>query len=163
MIPIIFYHKAGGKQRIEQILSRSQLDHGNVQEVVDEILKDDRKNGDKALFRYTKEFDQVELDALSISVSKEEMEYAYTQVDKELLDVIRRAAERIRDFHQKQKINSWLEPSPNAELLGQLIRPLERVGVYVPGGKAAYPSSVLMNVIPAHVAGVKEIIMATPT
>lgn len=162
MIPIIFYHKEGGKQRIEQILSRSQLDHGNVQEVVDEILKDVRRNGDEALFRYTKEFDKVELDALSISVSKEEMEYAYTQVDKELLGVIRRAAERIRDFHQKQKINSWLEPSPNGEMLGQLIRPLERVGVYVPGGKAAYPSSVLMNVIPAHVAGVKEIIMATP-
>ncbi len=162
MIPVIFYHRENGEQLVQQILGRSQTEHGNVQEVVNEILTDVRKNGDEALFRYTKEFDKVELDASSILVSKEEIEYAYTQVDEKLLGVLRRAAERIRAFHQKQKINSWLEPSPDGEMMGQLIRPLEKVGVYVPGGKAAYPSSVLMNVIPAHVAGVKQIVMVTP-
>ncbi|MGL4791185.1 MAG: histidinol dehydrogenase, partial [Anaerotignaceae bacterium] len=147
---------------IEKILDRSQLDHGNVQEVVDEILLDIRKNKDEALFKYTKKFDKVTLNSDNIRVSKEEIEYAYKNVSDDLLRIIRRAAGRIKDFHQKQKINSWLEPNPNGETMGQLIRPLEKVGVYVPGGKAAYPSSVLMNVIPAHVAGVKEIYMTTP-
>lgn len=162
MIPIIRYETEDGKKIVEQILSRSQLEHGNVQEIVDEILADVRKNGDKAVFNYTKQFDKIDIDASNIKVSKEEIEYAYTQVSADLIRVIRRAAERIKDFHQKQKMNSWFEPNPNGEILGQLIRPLENVGVYVPGGKAAYPSSVIMNVIPAHVAGVKNIYMTTP-
>lgn len=162
MIPIIRYETEDGKKIVEQILSRSQLEHGNVQEIVAEILADVRKNGDKAVFSYTKQFDKIDIDASSIKVSKEEIEYAYTQVSADLIRVIRNAAARIKEFHQKQKINSWFEPSPNGEILGQLIRPLENVGVYVPGGKAAYPSSVIMNVIPAHVAGVKNIYMTTP-
>lgn len=162
MIPIIRYETEDGKKIVEQILSRSQLEHGNVQEIVDEILANVRKNGDKAVFNYTKQFDKIDIDASSIKVSEEEIEYAYTQVSEDLIRVIRHAAERIKDFHQKQKMNSWFEPNPNGEILGQLIRPLENVGVYVPGGKAAYPSSVIMNVIPAHVAGVKNIYMTTP-
>ena len=162
MIPIIRYETEGGKKVVEQILSRSQLEHGNVQEIVDAILADVRKNGDKAVFNYAKEFDKIDMDSSNIKVSKEEIEYAYTQVSGDLIRVIRNAAERIKDFHQKQKMNSWFEPNPNGEILGQLIRPLENVGVYVPGGKAAYPSSVIMNVIPAHVAGVKNIYMTTP-
>lgn len=162
MIPIIRYETEDGKKIVEQILSRSQLEHGNVQEIVDEILADVHKNGDKAVFNYTKQFDKIDINASSIKVSKEEIEYAYTQVSEDLIRVIRHAAERIKDFHQKQKMNSWFEPNPNGEILGQLIRPLENVGVYVPGGKAAYPSSVIMNVIPAHVAGVKNIYMTTP-
>lgn len=162
MIPIIESYTPEGKELLQQILNRSQLEYGNIQEIVNEILFNVKKNGDNALFEYTKKFDGFEIDSSSIQVSEEEIQYAYEQVNEDLLQVIRNAAERIRVFHQKQKINSWLEPSPNGEMLGQLIRPLETVGVYVPGGKAAYPSSVLMNVIPAQVAGVKNIIMTTP-
>jgi len=162
MIPIIRYKTEDGKKIVKQILSRSQLEHGNIQEIVDGILADVHKNGDKAVFNYTKQFDKIDMDASTIRVSKEEIDYAYTQVSENLIRIIRNASARIKDFHQKQKINSWFEPSPNGEILGQLIRPLENVGVYVPGGKAAYPSSVIMNVIPAHVAGVKNIYMTTP-
>lgn len=162
MLPLIYYNTDEGNKLVEQILSRSQLEYGNVQQTVDEIIAAIRKDKDKALFEFTLKFDKTQLDEETIKVSKQEIEYAYTQVDDELLAVIRKSAQRIRDFHQKQKINSWLEPSENGEMLGQLIRPLEKVGVYVPGGKAAYPSSVLMNVVPAKVAGVKNIIMTTP-
>ena len=161
MIPIIDY-KNGGEKTIERILSRSQLDYGNVQEIVDGILTDIRKNGDKAVFEYTKKFDAVDIDKNSIVVSDEEIKYAYSQVKPEPLEIIKKSAQRIKDFHQKQKRNSWFETSENGEIMGQMVRPLENVGVYVPGGKAAYPSSVLMNVMPAHVAGVKNIYMTTP-
>lgn len=150
------------KEKLEFILNRNQLDYGNVQNVVDEIIADIRKNKNQALFKYTEQFDKIKLDENTIKVTKKEIEEAYTLVDKKLIDVIKKSASRIKDFHEKQKINSWLEPNTNGEMLGQLIRPLEYVGVYVPGGKAAYPSSVLMNVMPAKVAGVKNIIMTTP-
>ena len=156
------YSDAEGKKLVEALLSRSQLEYGNVQETVNDILADIRKNGDKALFEYTKRFDKADINADNLVVTKEEIKEAYAQVDKELIAVIEKSAARIADFHQKQKINSWLEPSTNGEMLGQLIRPLARVGVYVPGGKAAYPSSVLMNIVPAKVAGVGEIVMTTP-
>lgn len=162
MIPIIESNTTKGEEMLGQILSRSQLEYGNVQAVVDQILFDVKKYGDKALFQYTKEFDKVEIDENTILVSDEEIRYAYTQVDEDLRDVIKKAAERIRAFHQKQKRNSWIEPDERGEMLGQLIRPLEKAGVYVPGGKAAYPSSVLMNIIPAQVAGVSQIVMTTP-
>ncbi len=162
MIKIMEYSDAEGKKLVEALLSRSQLEYGNVQETVNDILADIRKNGDKALFEYTKRFDKADINADSLVVTKEEIKEAYAQVDKELIAVIEKSAARIADFHQKQKINSWLEPSTNGEMLGQLIRPLARVGVYVPGGKAAYPSSVLMNIVPAKVAGVGEIVMTTP-
>ncbi|MBR5467958.1 MAG: histidinol dehydrogenase [Firmicutes bacterium] len=159
---VIKYSTENGREMVEKILSRSQLEHGNVQEIVNNILADIKARGDEAVFEYTEKFDKVKIDASNFVVTDEEIEYAYTQVDQKLIDVIKKSADRIRAFHEKQKINSWCEPSENGEMLGQLIRPLERVGVYVPGGKAAYPSSVLMNVMPAHVAGVKEIYMTTP-
>lgn len=162
MLQLIHYNTEKGNKIVEQILIRSQLEHKNIQETVNTIVNDVHKNKDKAVFEYTLKFDNIELNSKTIEVSEKEIEYAYTQIDKELINVIRKSAERIKNFHEKQKLNSWIEPSPNGEILGQMIRPLENVGVYVPGGKAAYPSSVLMNVIPAQVAGVKNIIMTTP-
>ncbi len=162
MIKIIRYNDEEGRRLTEGLLSRSQLEHGNVQQTVNGILADIKEKGDKALFDYTKKFDRYDVNKDNILVTQDEIDEAYSQVDQELIRVIKRAANRIRAFHEKQKTNSWLEPSKNGEMLGQLIRPLEKVGVYVPGGKAAYPSSVLMNIIPAKVAGVDEIVMTTP-
>ncbi len=162
MIRIIKYDDNEGKKLFEALLSRSQLEHGNVQEIVNGILSDIKTRGDEALFEYTKKFDKYDVNKDNILVTKEETEKAFGLVDGGFIEIIKRSAERIRKFHEKQKTNSWLEPAPNGEMLGQLIRPLEKVGVYVPGGKAAYPSSVLMNIIPAKVAGVNEIIMTTP-
>lgn len=162
MISIIKYGDEEGKKLVSDILSRSQLENKEVQRTVDAIIADIRQNGDKALFEYTKKFDKFDVTSENILVKEDEIEEAYSLVDKELTGVIKRSAERITSFHEKQKVNSWLEPARNGEMLGQLIRPLERVGVYVPGGKAAYPSSVLMNIVPAKVAGVGEIIMTTP-
>lgn len=162
MINIIKYNDSEGKNLVDALLSRSQLEHGNVQEIVNGIIADIKANGDKALFEYTKKFDKFDVNKDNILVTEEEIKEAYKKVDDDLVRVIKKSAERIGAFHEKQKINSWLEPNKNGEMLGQLIRPLERVGVYVPGGKAAYPSSVLMNIIPAKVAGVEEIVMTTP-
>lgn len=162
MIRIMKYGEQEGRELVKGLLSRSQLEYGDVQEKVNAILADIKQNGDKALFEYTKRFDKFDVNADNLVVTKEEIEQAYAEVEPELVEVIRHSAQRIKAFHEKQKINSWLEPSPNGEMLGQLIRPLERVGVYVPGGKAAYPSSVLMNIVPAKVAGVREISMTTP-
>lgn len=162
MINIIKYDDNEGKKLVEALLSRSQLEHGNVQEIVNGIIADIKVNGDKALFEYTKKFDKFDVNNDNVLVTEDEIKEAYNQVDADLVRVIKKSAERIAAFHEKQKMNSWLEPSKNGEMLGQLIRPLQRVGVYVPGGKAAYPSSVLMNIIPAKVAGVEEIFMTTP-
>lgn len=162
MINIIKYDDNEGKKLVEALLSRSQLEHGNVQEIVNGIIADIKVNGDKALFEYTKKFDKFDVNNDNVLVTEDEIKEAYNQVDADLVRVIKKSAERIATFHEKQKMNSWLEPSKNGEMLGQLIRPLQRVGVYVPGGKAAYPSSVLMNIIPAKVAGVEEIVMTTP-
>jgi histidinol dehydrogenase len=162
MISIIKYGDAEGKKLVDAVLSRSQLENKKVQETVDGIIANIRANGDKALFDYTKQFDRFDVNAQNILITKAEIDEAYSFVDSELIEVIKKSAARIAAFHEKQKINSWLEPSKNGEMLGQLVRPLESVGVYVPGGKAAYPSSVLMNIIPAKVAGVENIIMTTP-
>ena len=162
MISIIKYGDAEGKKLVNDILSRSQLENKQVQETVDAVIADIRANGDKALFAYTKKFDKFDVNADNIQLTQAEIDEAYTQVDSELIEVIKKSAQRIAAFHEKQKMNSWLEPNKNGEMLGQLIRPLARVGVYVPGGKAAYPSSVLMNIIPAKVAGVEDIAMTTP-
>lgn len=162
MLSIIKNSDSEGKKLIEGLLSRSQLEYGNVQEIVNGIIADIKQNGDKALFEYTKKFDKFDVNEDNILVTQNEIDEAYNLVDSELIEVIKKSAERIAAYHQKQKVNSWLEPAKNGEMLGQLIRPLEKVGVYVPGGKAAYPSSVLMNIIPAKVAGVEHIIMTTP-
>lgn len=162
MINVIKYNDEQGKKLVDALLSRSQLEYGNVQSVVDDIIANIKANGDKALFEYTLKFDKFNITEENMAVSQAEIDEAYSMVDEQLVQVIKKAAARIGAFHEKQKLNSWLEPNKNGEMLGQLIRPLERVGVYVPGGKAAYPSSVLMNIIPAKVAGVSEIVMTTP-
>ena len=121
-----------------------------------------RDNGDAALFSYTKKFDKADITAANVKVTQAEIDYAYTQVSPELLEVIRKAKENIWEYHEKQKQYSWFDSKPNGTLLGQKVTALASVGVYVPGGKAVYPSSVLMNVMPAKVAGVEKIVMTTP-
>lgn len=121
-----------------------------------------RTNKDEALFKYTKDFDKADINASNIVVTKEEIEEAYTKVDPALVDVIRKSLRNIKEYHEKQKQYSWFDSKPDGTILGQKVTPLARAGVYVPGGKAAYPSSVLMNVVPAKVAGVEQIIMCTP-
>lgn len=147
---------------LEELLHRSPTNYGQYETIVSEILENIRVHRDQALFSYTKEFDHVELTAETIQVTEEEIEEAYTLVDSSLVEIIRKAIVNIRDYHSKQKQYSWFDSKPDGTLLGQKVTPLQRVGVYVPGGKAVYPSSVLMNVIPAVVAGVEEIIMTTP-
>lgn len=147
---------------LENLLKRSPNSYGQYESAVNDILDDVRKNGDEALFRYTLQFDKADINASNIVVTQEEINDAYSQIDGALLDVIRKALVNIRDYHQKQKQYSWFDSKPDGTILGQKVSALSRVGVYVPGGKAAYPSSVLMNVMPAKVAGVEEIIMCTP-
>ena len=120
-----------------------------------------RDNGDAALFSYTKKFDKADITAANVKVTQAEIDYAYTQVSPELLEVIRKAKKNIWEYHEKQKQYSWFDSKPNGTLLGQKVTALASVGVYVPGGKAVYPSSVLMNVMPAKVAGVEKIVMTT--
>ncbi len=159
---IVKYSEKESNILIEKILSRSKFDYGNALITVEKIVNDIKNNGDEAFFKYTKNFDNVEINKSNVLVTKEEIDYAYSKVDSKLIEVIRHSAKRIKAFHEKQKRISWIEPEKGGELLGQLILPLASAGVYVPGGKAAYPSSVLMNVIPAKVAGVEKIIMITP-
>ena len=150
------------KDILDNLLKRSPNNYKEQEQIVNDILANIRENGDSALFEYTKKFDKVEISAETVKVTQEEIDEAYSQVDDDLLRVIRRAMKNIEDYHELQKQNSWIETKPDGTILGQKVTPLQRVGVYVPGGKAAYPSSVLMNVVPAKVAGVDEIIMCTP-
>ena len=150
------------KDILDNLLKRSPNNYKEQEQIVNDILGNIRENGDSALFEYTKNFDKVEITAETIKVTQSEIDEAYKQVDDDLLRVIRRAMKNIEDYHELQKQNSWIETKPDGTILGQKVTPLQRVGVYVPGGKAAYPSSVLMNVVPAKVAGVDEIIMCTP-
>lgn len=147
---------------LENLLKRSPNNYGQFADAVNEILDNVKKNGDRALFEYTHKFDKAQINENNILVTKEEIDEAYEQMDDELLGVIRRAIANIKKYHEKQKRNSWIDCDEEGIILGQKVTPLESVGVYVPGGKAAYPSSVLMNVIPAKVAGVKRIAMVTP-
>lgn len=148
----------------EQFQLKREVEYGTPEqnEAVREIVAAVQAEGDAALLRYTAQHDRVTLDAGSLRVTDAEIAAAYDRVDSAFLDAIREAAVNVRAFHEKQKRNSWMDLQPDGTLLGQILRPLKRVGVYVPGGKAAYPSSVLMNVIPAQVAGVPEIVMVTP-
>lgn len=147
---------------LENLLKRSPNSYGKFEAAVDEILSNVRANKDAALFKYTKDFDKADINASNIVVTKEEIEEAYTKVDPKLVNVIRKALKNIKEYHEKQKQYSWFDSKPDGTILGQKVTALSRVGVYVPGGKAAYPSSVLMNVVPAKVAGVEQIIMCTP-
>ena len=150
------------KDLLKNLLKRSPSNFGNYAETVQGIVDDVRDNGDAALFSYTKKFDKADITADNVKVTQEEIDYAYTQVSPELLDVIRKAKKNIWEYHEKQKQYSWFDSKPNGTLLGQKVTALASVGVYVPGGKAVYPSSVLMNVMPAKVAGVEKIVMTTP-
>lgn len=147
---------------LSDLLKRSPTNYGDFQDKVDAIIKNVRDNGDKAVFDYTAQFDKAEINAENILVTEEEIKEAYEEVDDELIKVIRKAIKNIRDFHEKQIQKSWFETREDGVMLGQKVTPMETCGVYVPGGKAVYPSSVLMNIVPAHVAGVKNIIMTTP-
>lgn len=147
---------------LEDLLKRSPNSYGEYEATVNEILENVKKNKDKAVFEYTKKFDKAEITADNVQVTEEEIKEAYTLVDTDLVEVIRKAIVNIRVYHEKQKQYSWFDSTPQGTILGQKVTPLQTVGVYVPGGKAAYPSSVLMNVIPAKVAGVEKIVMMTP-
>ena len=145
---------------LEKELARSQFSYDDVNETVENILKDVKKRGDKALFEYTKKFDKVDLKTLE--VSEEEIQKAFDTIDKELLEVIKYSHDNIKLFHERQVRNNFIVKKENGVSLGQIINPIEKVGLYVPGGTAAYPSTVLMNAVPAKIAGCKEIIMVTP-
>lgn len=147
---------------LQDLLKRSPDSYGEYEERVAAILKQVKEKGDEALFAYTEQFDHAHLTKETVRVTEEEIAEAYEQTDEKLIGVIRKALENIRSYHEKQKRYSWFDSKPDGTLLGQKVTPLKRVGVYVPGGKAVYPSSVLMNVIPARIAGVDEIIMVTP-
>ena len=147
---------------LEDLLKRSPNSYGKFEAAVNDILLNVRTNKDEALFKYTKDFDKADINASNIVVTKEEIEEAYTKADPALVDVIRKSLRNIKEYHEKQKQYSWFDSKPDGTILGQKVTPLARAGVYVPGGKAAYPSSVLMNVVPAKVAGVEQIIMCAP-
>lgn len=154
--------KESTKDILENLLKRSPNNYGKFEAAVADILANVKEKGDEALFSYTKEFDKVEVTPETIRVTEEEIEEAYKAVDASLLEVIRKALVNIRSYHEKQRQNSWFTSTENGTMLGQKVTPLNRVGVYVPGGKAVYPSSVLMNIVPAKVAGVPHIVMTTP-
>ena len=147
---------------LEDLLKRSPNNYGAYEDKVAAIVDDVRKRKNEAVFGYTEKFDHAKINESNIRVTKEELEEAYRQVDPELLEVIRKALVNIRSYHEKQRRTSWFDSKEDGTLLGQKITPLARVGVYVPGGKAVYPSSVLMNIVPAKVAGVGKIVMTTP-
>ena len=147
---------------LNDLLKRSPNNYSQYEATVNEIIEAVKTNGDKALFDYTLKFDKFVLNADNIKVTRAEIEEAYTKLDAGLIEVIKKSSENIRSFHTKQLRNSWFDAKEDGTILGMKITPIARAGVYVPGGKAAYPSSVLMNVIPAKVAGVSEIIMTTP-
>lgn len=151
-----------GKDFLKSLRNREESVHQEVTKQVEIILRDVKEKGDEALISYTNQFDSKNIDKKNICVTKKEIDEAYENVDKEFIDAINLAVKNIKFFHEKQKRNSWMITNEKEVVLGQQIRPLQNVGIYVPGGTAAYPSSVLMNTIPAKVAGVRSITMVTP-
>jgi histidinol dehydrogenase len=150
------------KNILEDLLKRSPNNYDKYQKSVNEILANVKKDGDKAVFSYTEKFDHAKIDASTLYVTEDEIKEAYSKVDSKLVEIMKKSIHNIRSFHEKQVRNSWFTTREDGVILGQRITALDSVGVYVPGGKAAYPSSVLMNIIPAQVAGVRRIVMATP-
>ena len=162
MIRFLRFSDAGFAENFREISERGETTPPGVLETVQEILNDVRKRGDAALCEYTERFDRLKLDAATLEVSADEITNALAAVDSETLATLQLAADRIASFHAKQKEETWLSDDEPDIRLGQMVTPLDRVGIYVPGGKAAYPSSVLMNAVPAKVAGVGEVIMVVP-
>jgi len=151
------------KQNIlSDLLKRDPNNYSQYAHTVEAIVEDVKENKDKALFAYTEKFDGALITGDTVRVAKEEIQEAMEQMDPALLEVMKRSMKNIRAYHEKQRRQSWFDSKPDGTILGQKITPLESAGVYVPGGKAAYPSSVLMNIIPAEVAGVQRIVMVTP-
>nr|WP_297764374.1 histidinol dehydrogenase [uncultured Butyrivibrio sp.] len=150
------------KELLGNLLNRNPGSFSEYENIVNDIIENVRNNGDKALFEYTSKFDKCQLDKDSVKVTSQEIKDAYKKLNPDLIEVMKKSAENIRVFHEKQKRNSWIETREDGSILGMRIIPIEISGVYVPGGKAAYPSSVLMNVVPAKVAGVERIVMCTP-
>ncbi len=150
------------KNLLKDLLKRSPSSYGTYEQTVSEIVNNVKENGDKAVFEYTEKFDHFALNSGNIRVTEEEIKEAYMEIPEDLIEVYRHSAANIRTFHEKQLRQSFIETRPDGSILGQRITPIEKAGVYVPGGKAAYPSSVLMNVVPAKVAGVPKIVMTTP-
>lgn len=162
MIKVIDLRNGKDSGLFESLASRSQMEHGDVLRRVEDIVNNVRQNKDMAVLEYTAMFDKVELSSESLKVSEDEIKEAYSKVDSRLVEVIKKSRDSIKSFHEKQKEKSWFVSEEDGVILGQMYTPLEIVGVYVPGGTAAYPSSVLMNIMPAKVAGVKKIVMTTP-
>ena len=147
---------------LENLLKRSTNDYGEYEKVVAEIIEQVKSRKEEAIFEYSRKFDKCELTKETFEVTRAEIEEAYTQIDAHFIEVMKASAANIRAYHEKQKRNSWFDAKEDGTILGQKITPMHSVGVYVPGGKAAYPSTTLMNVVPAKVAGVPNIIMTTP-
>ncbi|WP_395547950.1 MULTISPECIES: histidinol dehydrogenase [unclassified Lacrimispora] len=147
---------------LADLLKRDPNNYGAYADTVQEIVETVKRDGDMAVLAYTREFDKAEISSESLKVTDQEIEEAMKEVDPELMEILQRSMKNIRQFHEKQRQYSWFDSKPDGTILGQKVTPLESVGVYVPGGKAAYPSSVLMNIIPAEVAGVSRIAMVTP-
>lgn len=147
---------------LSSLLKRSPNNYAQYEKTVADIIENVRENKDEAVFAYTKQFDGFDLTSQNVKVTTEEIEEAVASIDAEFIRVMERSATNIREYHEKQKRNSWFDAKEDGTILGQKVTPLDKVGIYVPGGKAAYPSSVLMNAIPAKVAGVNKIIMTTP-
>lgn len=162
MIKVIDIRKEKKNPEYKALVSKSQIDVSDVNAAVEAIINSVKATGDQGVLEFTKKFDKAELTAQELRVTQKEIEEAYRNIDQQLLEVIRKAKKNIWDFHSKQKEKSWFSTEANGVVLGQLYRPLEVVGVYVPGGTAPLPSSVLMNVLPAKVAGVPKIVMTTP-
>lgn len=154
--------EATKKNLLEELLKRSPNQYTEYEERVAAILETVKKGKDRAIFDYTEQFDGAVISADTIRVTEAEIEEAYESVETSLIEIIRKAKKNIEVYHEKQRQYSWFDSKPDGSLLGQKVTPLQRVGVYVPGGKAVYPSSVLMNIVPAKVAGVDEVVMVTP-
>lgn len=159
---IVKLNEDAKKNILADLLKRDPNNYDQYAESVNAIVEDVKKRKDQALFEYTKKFDGADLNSSNIRVTEEEIQEALNTIDAKLLEVMKKAMKNIRAYHEKQKQYSWFDSQPNGTMLGQKVTALESVGVYVPGGKAAYPSSVLMNIIPAEVAGVERIVMVTP-
>lgn len=162
MMKIVTLDENSRKNLLDELLKRSPNHYGKYAERVNAIIEDVKRERDQALFSYTERFDGAKITPDTIRVTQQEIEEAYQEVDPKLLEVIRKALVNIRSYHEKQRRYSWFDSKPDGTLLGQKISALASVGVYVPGGKAVYPSSVLMNIVPAKVAGVDKIVMTTP-
>lgn len=159
---IVHLDQGARGELLEQLLKRSPNQYGDYQNVVAEIVEQVRTKGDAALLEYTRRFDWEGISESNIRVTQEDIQEAYGKIDQRLLETIRKALTNIRSYHEKQKRYSWFDTTADGTMLGQKITPLQSAGVYVPGGKAVYPSSVLMNIVPAKIAGVERIIMTTP-